>query len=177
MQILKCECPPDSENYEDEDGMLICASCGGWVEVERLSEKQGIFSNYSSLEKMLSETLVKDVMSKELIVAHSSTTIFQIAKMMEQGIGAILIKNDSSPIGIITDRDFATKIAAYKCPLDTPVGAVASMPLQTIGPNESMMDAARKMSSKRIRKLAVVQDAKVIGIITSTDLVNRLAAI
>ena len=177
MQIMKCECHPDSENYEDEDGMLICASCGGWVEGERLSENQVNFSHNSSLEKMLSETLVRDVMSKELIVAHSSTSIFQIAKMMEQGIGAILIKNDSSPIGIITDRDFATKIAAFKCPLDTPVSKVASMPLQTIGPNESILDAARKMSSKRIRKLAVVQDTKVIGIITSTDVVNRLASI
>jgi len=174
---MKCECPPDSENYEDEDGMLICASCGGWVDSERLSENQVIFSHNSSLEKLLSETLVRDVMSKELIVAHSSTTVYQIAKMMEQGIGAILIKNDSSPIGIITDRDFATKIAAYSCPLDTPVGKVASMPLQTIGPNESMLDAVRKMPSKRIRKLAVVQDAKVIGIITSTDVVNRLASI
>ena len=177
MQILKCECPPDSENYEDEDGMLICASCGGWVEGECLSKKQGISSSDSALEKMLSETLVKDVMSKELIIASSSTTVYQIAKMMEQGIGAVLVKNDSLPIGIITDRDFATKIAAYNCPLDTPVGKVASMPLQTISPNESMLDAARKMSSKRIRKLAVVKDAKVIGIITSTDLVNRLSAI
>jgi CBS domain-containing protein len=177
MQILKCECALDSENYEDEDGMLICVSCGGWVEGEHLSKNQKIFLDDRGLEKMLSETLVKDVMSKELIVAHSSTTVYQIAKMMEQGIGAVLIKNDSSPIGIITDRDFATKIAAYKCPLDTPVGTIASMPLQTIGPTESILDAAKKMSSKRIRKLVVVQDAKVIGIITSTDLVNRLASI
>jgi len=134
-------------------------------------------SNDNTLEKTLSETLVKDVMSKQLIIAHSSTTIYQIAKMMEQGIGAILIKNDSVPIGIITDRDFATKIAANKYPLDTSVGKIASMPLQTIGPNESILDAARKMSSKKIRKLAVVEDVKVIGIVTSTDLVNRLSTI
>ncbi|MBM2819357.1 MAG: signal-transduction protein [Nitrosarchaeum sp.] len=134
-------------------------------------------SNDGALEKTLSETLVKDVMSKQLIIAHSSTTIFQIAKMMEQGIGAILVKNDSIPIGIITDRDFATKIAANKYPLDTPVGKIASMPLQTIGPNESILDAAMKMSSKKIRKLVVVEDVKVIGIITSTDLVNRLSEI
>ena len=134
-------------------------------------------SNDGALEKTLSETLVKDVMSKQLIIAHSSTTIFQIAKMMEQGIGAILVKNDSIPIGIITDRDFATKIAANKYPLETPVGKIASMPLQTIGPNESILDAAMKMSSKKIRKLVVVEDVKVIGIITSTDLVNRLSTI
>ena len=30
-EILKCECPPDSETYEDEDGMMICKSCGGWT--------------------------------------------------------------------------------------------------------------------------------------------------
>jgi CBS domain-containing protein len=129
------------------------------------------------LEKTLSKTLVKDVMSKQLIIAHSLTTIFQIAKMMEQGIGAILIKNDSTPIGIITDRDFTTKIAANKYSFDTPVGKIASMPLQTIGPNESILDAVRKMASKKIRKLVVVDDVKVIGIITSTDLVNRLSMI
>jgi CBS domain-containing protein len=134
-------------------------------------------SNDGALEKTLSKTLVKDVMSKQLIIAHSSTTIYQIAKMMEQGIGAVLVKNDSIPIGIITDRDFATKIAANKYPPDTAVGKIASMPLQTIGPNESILDAARKMASKKIRKLAVVEDVKVIGIITSTDLVNRLSTI
>jgi len=134
-------------------------------------------SNDGALEKTLSETLVKDVMSKQLIIAHSLTTIYQIAKMMEQGIGAILVKNDSTPIGIITDRDFAIKIAANKYPLDTPVGKIASMPLQTIGPNESILDAVRKMSSKKIRKLAVVEDVKVIGIITSTDVVNKLSMI
>jgi len=31
-EISKCECPPSSESYENEDGMLICRSCGGWVE-------------------------------------------------------------------------------------------------------------------------------------------------
>jgi len=31
-QIVKCECPPGSESYEDEDGMLICASCKGWIQ-------------------------------------------------------------------------------------------------------------------------------------------------
>ena len=31
-KILKCECPPGSESYEDEDGMMICRSCGGWTQ-------------------------------------------------------------------------------------------------------------------------------------------------
>jgi len=128
------------------------------------------------LDKSLSEILVRDIMSKSLISADPMTTIYQIAKLMEKGeVGAILVKKDNSPAGIITDRDFATKIATQKHPLETPVHKVASYPLQTINSNESILVAADKMCSKKIRKLAVVEDKKVIGIITSTDLVNQLA--
>lgn len=135
------------------------------------------FPNNVKLEKDLSKILVKDVMSKQLIIAQDSTTVYQISKMMEHGIGAIFVKKDSNPIGIITDRDFAIKIMANKYPSDTPVGKVASMPLQIIGPNESIIDAAKQMSSKKIRKLAVVENNKVIGIITSTDLTRQLSMI
>ncbi|HSG74440.1 MAG TPA: CBS domain-containing protein [Nitrosopumilaceae archaeon] len=129
-------------------------------------------------EKSLSETLVKDIMNKSLISADPSTTVFQIANLMEKGgIGAILVKNDGNPSGIITDRDFAIKITTQKLPLDTPIDKVASYPLVTINSNESIMFAASLMSSKKIRKLAVVNDGTVVGIITSTDLVNQLAQI
>lgn len=135
------------------------------------------FVNNNKLEKDLSEILVKDVMSKQLIITPSTTTVYQISKMMEQGIGAVFVKKDSIPIGIITDRDFAIKIMVNKYPSDTPVGQVASMPLQTISPNESILDAAKQMSSKKIRKLAVIENNKVIGIITTTDLTNQLSLI
>jgi len=129
-----------------------------------------------SLEKSLSEILVKDIMTRALISVDSSTTVFQVAKMMEHGgIGAMIVKKDNLPTGIITDRDFAIKIAVNKFPLDTPVHKVASYPLQTINSNESILAAADLMSSKKIRKLAVVEDSKVTGIITSTDLVDQLA--
>ena len=129
------------------------------------------------LQKSLSEIRVKDIMNKALISVDPGTTVFQIAKMMEQGgIGAIIVKKGDQPAGIITDRDFAIKIATQKLSLDTPVEKVASYPLETINYNESILDAAVKMSTKKIRKLAVVEDSKVVGIITSTDLVNQLAA-
>ena len=128
-------------------------------------------------DKSISKILVKDIMSKQLITAQFHTTVYQISKMMEQGIGAVLVKKDSVTMGIITDRDFAIKVAANRCSLDMPVGEIASFPLQTIGPNQSILDAAKQMSSKKIRKIAVVQDSKVIGIITSSDLINQLAAI
>ncbi len=129
-----------------------------------------------TLTKSLAETLVKDIMNKSLISADSTTTVFQIANLMAKGgIGAIIVKKDNIPAGIITDRDFAIKIATQKLPLDTVIDKVASYPLATINLDESILVAANMMSSKKFRKLAVVENEKVIGIITSTDLVNQLA--
>ncbi len=123
-----------------------------------------------------SGTSVSAIMTKNLITVDSDTTVFQIANLMEKGgIGAILVKKDNVPAGIITDRDFAIKIAVNKYPLDTPVHKIASYPLQTINANDSILAAAEQMSSKKIRKLAVINDDKVIGIITSTDIVTHLA--
>ena len=125
--------------------------------------------NYSSI-------LVKDIMTTALISVNPTTTTFQIAKMMDQGgIGAIIVKDNDDPVGIITDRDFAVKIVANNLPSDTPVEKTMSSPLITINHSEPISAAAEMMSSKKIRKLAVSENGKIIGIITSTDLVNQLA--
>lgn len=115
-------------------------------------------------------------MTRALITVNPSTTALQIAKMMEQGgIGAILVKDNDNLVGIITDRDFATKIAANNLSLDTPIEKIMSSPLITINHNESISTAAEIMSSKKIRKLAVSENGNIVGLITSTDLVNQLA--
>jgi len=131
---------------------------------------------YQDLESMFNKTLVKEVMTKALISVDPTTSLYQISKMMEQGgMGSILVKKDGVPSGIITDRDFAIKIAAHGVSMDTPVEKIASFPLLTINSNDSILDSAKIMSAKKIRKLAVVEEGKVVGIITSTDLVNQLA--
>ena len=125
--------------------------------------------NYSSI-------LVKDIMTTALISVNPTTTAFQIAKMMDQGgIGAIIVKDHDNPIGIITDRDFAVKIVANNLSFDTPVEKTMSSPLVTINHDALISSAAEMMSSKKIRKLAVSENGKIVGIITSTDLVNQLA--
>jgi len=123
-----------------------------------------------------SSIIVKDIMSKTLISVNPATTSLQIAKMMEQGgIGAVLVKENENLVGIVTDRDFATKIAANNLSFDTPVEKIMSSPLITINHNEPISAAAEMMSSKKIRKLAVSDNGNIIGLITSTDLVNQLA--
>ena len=125
--------------------------------------------NYSSI-------LIHDIMTRALITINPSTTALQIAKMMEQGgIGAIIVQENDNPVGIVTDRDFATKIAANNLPLDTPAETIMSSPLITINHNEPISAAAERMTSKKIRKLAVTENGKITGIITSTDLVTQLS--
>ena len=122
-----------------------------------------------------SSILVKDIMTAAIISVNAETTVFQVAKMMEQGgIGAVLVKKDSHLSGIVTDRDYATKIVSHNLPSDTPVEAVMSSPLITINYDESISAAAKRMTDKKIRKLAVTDDGVIIGLITSTDLVTQL---
>ena len=123
-----------------------------------------------------SSILVKDIMNKALISVNLTTPAFQIAKMMElEVISAILVKENETTVGIITDRDFAIKISANNLPFDTPVEEIMSSPIITINSNEPISTAAKMMSSKKIRKLAVSENGKIVGLITSTDLVNQFA--
>ena len=120
--------------------------------------------------------LVEDVMTRAIISVTNETTVFQVAKMMEQGgIGAVLVKKNGHLSGIITDRDYATKIVAHNLPSDAPVEQIMSSPLITINFDESISAAAKRMTSKKIRKLAVTDNGKIIGLITSTDLVTQFA--
>jgi len=123
-----------------------------------------------------SSILVKDIMTKVIISVPGETTVFQVAKMMEQGgIGAILVKKDGPLNGIITDRDYATKIVCNNLPSDTAVQEIMSSPLITINYDETISAAAERMTSKKIRKLAVTDNGNVVGLITSTDLVTQLS--
>ena len=122
-----------------------------------------------------SEILVRDIMTKAIISVPGETTVFQVAKMMEQGgIGAVLVKKGSNLHGIITDRDYATKIVSNNMPSDTSVEQVMSSPLITINFDETISAAAERMTNKKIRKLAVTDNGNIVGLITSTDLVTQL---
>ena len=129
-----------------------------------------------STEKSLSEILIKDIMTKALISVDPGTSVFQVAKMMEQGgIGAVIVKDPCGIVGIITARDFATKIAANSMSFDATADKIMSSPIITIDHDQPISAAAEMMTSKKIRKLAVSDNGNIVGLITSTDLVNQLA--
>ena len=122
------------------------------------------------------EIVVKNIMSKSVISVDASMTINEAAKMMEDAkVGAIIVMENNSPVGIITDRDFAVKVAAHAYQISYPVKKIMSSPLIGIGPEESVWMISELMYTRGIRKLPVLDNDKVVGIITATDLVNQLA--
>jgi CBS domain-containing protein len=128
------------------------------------------------IEKLsLKNILVRDVMTKSVISVDSSSTAHDAAKIMEESkIGAIVVFENNLPVGIITDRDFAIKITAHAYPIDTPVRRIMSSPLITITSDSPFSIGADLMNSRKIRRLVVVDDEQVVGIITVTDLVDHL---
>ena len=128
------------------------------------------------MEKDPKTICVRDIMTKNVVTVDASTTVNQAAKMMEDtGVGAIIVSENNTPIGIITDRDFAIKVVAHAYPITTPVKQVMSPTLYSITPGESVWMIADLMSTLGIRKLPVIDDDKVVGIVTATDIVNNFA--
>ena len=121
----------------------------------------------------MAHTFVKDVMISNLAEQDISATIKDAAKIMdEKDIGCIIVTQNNSAIGIVTDRDFVKRIAAKEIPLSSSLEKVMSSPLIAIGPDETVWEAAQIMKTKNIHKLPIKQNNKVIGIVTATDLVK-----
>ena len=121
----------------------------------------------------MAHTFVKDVMISNLATLDISTTIKDAAKLMdEKNIGCIIVTENNLPIGIVTERDFVKRIASKEVPLSSSLKKVMSSPLIDIDPDETVWEAAQTMKIKNIHKLPVKQDNKIIGIVTTTDLVK-----
>ncbi len=119
---------------------------------------------------------IADVMTKSVISVDASMTINGAAKMMEDAkVGAVIVMENNTPVGIVTDRDFAVKVAAHAYNITTPVKQIMSSPLFSINSVESVRVAADLMHDRGIRKLPVIDGENIVGIITATDIVNLLA--
>ena len=121
---------------------------------------------------------VKDIMSDSVVSADSSIAANDAAKMMEDSkVSAIVVFENTSPVGIVTTRDFTIKIAAHSYPIDTPIRRIMSSPMISVDSDSDLWTASDLMSSRNIKKLPVIDDDKVIGMITSGDLVRYFASI
>jgi predicted transcriptional regulator len=112
-------------------------------------------------------------MTRDPKTAQLDSTLEEIAALMKaEDVGAIpVIDDDHELVGIVTDRDIVIRcIADGKEASDTTVEDVLSEDLTTIEPNADVQEAARLMAEKQIRRLPVVQDGDLIGMISIGDI-------
>jgi CBS domain-containing protein len=118
-------------------------------------------------------------MTKDVIAVDENVSALEAAKMMtEKGISSLIIEKDHAPIGIISERDFVKKICVKDMmPSSIKVGSIMSK-LQTFAtPDTSVEVAVQRMVNHRIRRLPIISDGRVVGIITVTDLAKHLRTI
>ena len=121
----------------------------------------------------MAHTFVKDVMIDKVATLDGSSMIKDAAKLMdEKNIGCVIVTQNDQPTGILTERDFVRRIASKEKPLTSPLEEVMSSPLISIDPDETVWEAAEQMKVKNIHKLPVIDNDKVVGIITTSDLVE-----
>jgi CBS domain-containing protein len=123
----------------------------------------------------VSETMlgVNEFMTKRVIRADETTLVSSIVNIMgEKKIGSVVITREGEPIGIFTERDLLTQFLATGSSLMIRVGEACSSPLMVIPSRITVHEAAFLMASRRIKRLPVVEDNYLIGIITARDLVE-----
>ncbi|MCW3998646.1 MAG: CBS domain-containing protein [Candidatus Bathyarchaeota archaeon] len=118
---------------------------------------------------------VKDIMTKHVVTLEASKTVFDAAKLMsEKGLGCVIVVIQAFPVGIITERDIIRRIVAQRASIDQKVTEVMTKTLITVDPDTSLKEAARIMSSNRIRRLPVLKNNKLVGIVVASDFVRNV---
>ena len=121
----------------------------------------------------MDNTFANQIMSKNVLSLDKLTSLQEAAEHMKKlNVGCVIVTESNNPIGIITERDFVTKIAAEGRPLFTEIKEVMSSPLVTIEPEETIWEASELMKEKSIHKLPVKENDEIVGIITTTDIVK-----
>ena len=117
---------------------------------------------------------VKDIMTENVVSIGPDDSVFEAANLMSSNqVGSLVIVNGEETVGIVTERDIVRRVVAKKLPLETKISEVMSKSLITIGPDASVKEAARVMSSNKIRRLPVLKQNKLVGIVVASDFVRN----
>jgi len=130
-----------------------------------------------STQRQSESIALSDIMNTPVITSRDSDTVGDAAKRMTtHKIGSIVVLNGSNkPVGILTERDMVTRcIAQVKDPWNTKVGEVMSHPLITATENTDARKALDIMHLRKIRRVGVTRDDKLVGIVSERDLLEAL---
>lgn len=119
---------------------------------------------------------VVDAMKKDIVTIDEDISVAQASvNMREKGEGCAIILRRGTPIGIVTERDVTWKVAGDGLdPKSVKVSQIMSMPLITIDPDADLIEAAKIMEQHKIRRLAVVRQGILYGVLTAIDIARHI---
>jgi CBS domain-containing protein len=108
-------------------------------------------------------------------IAPGASVLDAVRQMAERHIGALLVIEEGRLEGIVSERDYARKVVLNgRSSTTTAVREIMSAPVVTIGPDHTVEDAMRLMTSRRIRHLPVMQGRDLLGVVSIGDLVKSV---
>ena len=120
---------------------------------------------------------VSDLVQREPITLPPDGTIRQAAELMEaEGVGAVIVVDGHRPVGVVTDRDIARRAVAHGLQGDARVDAVMSSPVVTIDADADLRHAFDILHGHAVRRLAMMRDGIVVGVLSADDLLVCLSS-
>ncbi len=116
--------------------------------------------------------LVKKFIASPIIIDKDKSVREAVKIMKNNNVTSIIVKDE--PLGIVTEKDILYKVIAEDKDLNTKIGSIATKPLITIDANLKVSDAIALMSKHNIRRLGVIENGKLIGVITQMSLVGNI---
>jgi CBS domain-containing protein len=125
---------------------------------------------------MVGTVIVRDVMSKDVKVVGPDSNVKEVVAAMNKfNIGSIVVVQSGRPVGVISERDILRRVVEPSlAPATLTARQVMTSPVITISETATVDEAAKLMAKKRVRKLPVMNKEELVGIVTFTDIVNRV---
>ena len=119
---------------------------------------------------------IRDIMEKDVITIENNRSAQDAAKIIaEKDISFLVIMNDGIPQGVLSESDFVRKVVAEdKKASEIKITEIMSYKFRSVGPTTTIEDAIQKMLNNNIRRLLILDDDKLVGVITQTDLASYL---
>jgi len=115
---------------------------------------------------------VSDVMTKDPVSMSSDASVMDAAKAMsDMRIGAVVVMEKDKPCGIVTDRDITVRaVATGSDPAKTKLADICSHDIAAVRPDQTVDDAVQMMKSHDVKRVLVMDDSKIEGIVSLGDL-------
>jgi CBS domain-containing protein len=122
---------------------------------------------------------VSNIMTKAVVTIDEDRTALEAARLMsERRISSLIVIKDGMPQGILTERDFIKKVCAKELHISQVKIANIMSKIRTYAePDTPIEVAVQRMVNQRIRRLPIMQEGQVVGIVTVTDLARHLRTI